>query len=793
MSQRIYEIITLLGCHRFLTGVVLLLVLLAAGAGLFALTWNNSLELMLPKDSDVAEMVHFLGGSEMAGKVLLSFTRDPSQCSLERLLEVTDEFASQLDSDQISKVVNGFAETQMIEDVFFFMQRAPELLGPKDHETLLEMTSEAEIERTLRSKYLELMRPQGSFFSTLFQQDPLSIQTVIQKKLQRLSNSFGYDVQLVQGRVVSSDQLHALMILDTPVSFSDYVQSRILIEFLEAKIKTLPQGVTADLMCSHTHTVSNQAVVERDIQVTLSIAGFAFFVLFVLYFRDFRAGLIFALPLGAVLLAGNFAAWVIGSMSPMVMGLGSVIVGIAVDYGIHIYTAIRQTQDVRRAIREVTKPLLVGALTTLCVFMAFLASSIPAYQHLAWFAFFGLTIALFGAMVLLPVYITPRPLVASIKSGSVCSKKQATDRTVIFLVLLLIGIWGSTGSSFESDISQLDGTAQIYTDQEENFQRDWGHGREGQVLAVVRGENLEEALEQNDTLYASLREDVNEDALANFSVVWKSAKERQKNVDRWNQFWSDERIGQVKTIMAKKGEPYDFAPDAFDPFWEGIKYSFSGSSLPTENTLYSQFYERFVQHREGEVSLVTLLGDSEENLAILSRVKEDLPGLMIIAKRYFSERMTALYSQEVLRVVFVALVLVIVSCLAILRNIRMTVFSLVPVAAALISILAVMSWSGHPLNVANLMACIVVIGLCIDYGVFVVYAQSEKLDVGTTTAVTLSAGTTLVGAGSLLFAQHPTLFYVGSTVVIGITAGYLACMLVIPALCTLFPAKRSVA
>lgn len=164
MSQRIYQIITLLGRHRFLTGVVLLLVLLAAGAGLFALTWNNSLELMLPKDSDVAEMVHFLGGSEMAGKVLLSFTRDPSQCSLERLLEVTDEFASQLDSDQISKVVNGFAETQMIEDVFFFMQRAPELLGPKDHETLLEMTSEAEIERTLRSKYLELMRPQGSFF-----------------------------------------------------------------------------------------------------------------------------------------------------------------------------------------------------------------------------------------------------------------------------------------------------------------------------------------------------------------------------------------------------------------------------------------------------------------------------------------------------------------------------------------------------------------------------------------------------------------------------------------------------
>jgi len=790
VSQLIFQIISLLERHRFLSGVVLVFILLAAGAGLFSLTWNNSLELMLPEDSDVTEMVYFLGNSQISGKVLLSFTRDPSTCSLSRLLEVTDEFSSQLDSNLISKVVKGFAETQVIEDVFFFMQRAPELLGPKDYETLFEITSEAGIEKALRSKYLELMRPQGSFFSKMFQQDPLDIQTILQSKIQRLSNSFGYDIQLIQGRLVSSDQLHALMILDTPVSFSDSVQSKILIESLEAKIKSLPQGVTADFMSSHTHTVSNQAVIQRDIQVTLSIAGFAFLILFVLYFRDYRAGLIFVLPLGAVLLAGNCAAWVIGSMSPMVMGLGSVIVGIAVDYGIHIYTAIRQTQDAHRAIKEVTRPLLVGALTTLCVFMAFLACSIPAYQHLAWFAFFGLTFALVGAVILLPVHILPKPLVVAVKSSSALSRKQATGRAVVFLILVLIGIWGSLSASFESDITQLDGTARIYTDQEKNIQRDWGRGRDGQALAVVQGESLEQALERNDSLYTALRQDVDEEALASFSVVWKSAKERQKNADQWNLFWSDERIGQVKALMVEKSEPFDFALDAFDPFWQDIRYSFSGSSLPTENTIFNQFQERFVQHRDGVFSLVTLLSDSEENLAILNGLKDDVPDLMIIAKQSFSERMTALYSQEIVRVVLVAFVLVIVSCLAILRNIRMTVFSLVPVVAALISILAIMSWMGYPLNVANLMACIVVIGLCIDYGVFVVYAQSEQLDVGTTTAVTLSAGTTFVGAGSLLFAQHPTLFFVGSTVVIGITAGYLACMLVVPALCTLFPLER---
>ena len=792
MSLLVSQIITRLSRHRFLTGIILLLILLLAGDGLYSLKWNNSIELMLPQDSDVTDMIYFLRDSNLSGKILLSFTRDPSACSLPKLLKDTDEFASSLDPNLISKVVKGFGETEVTEDAFSLMQRSPELLGYEDYETLLQKTSAAGIEQALRLKYMQLMTPQGSFFSELFQKDPLDIQNILLNKIQKLSNSFGYDIQLIQGRLVSSDQLHALMILDTPVLFTNFVQSKILVEYLQSKIKALPKSITADFMCSHTHTVSNQTTIQRDIQVTFSITGSVFLVLFVLYFRDYRAGLIFALPLGAVLLAGNFTAWVIGSISPMVMGLGSVIIGIAVDYGIHIYTAIRLTQDAHRAITEVMKPLLVGAFTTLSVFMAFLACGIPVYQHLAWFAFFGLLLALFGAMILLPVYITPRPLVPVIKSGSACSKKQAIRRTVIFLILLSIGLWGAWGSNFESDITQLDGTAKIYTDQEKNFQRDWGLGQEGQALAVVQDKSLEQALEQNDRLYTKLRQGIGDEALASFSIVWKSAKERQKNVERWNQFWSDERINQVKATMAEKAEPFEFAADAFDPFWKGIKYSFSDKGLPIENTLFNQFRERFVIHRDGVFSLITLLDDTKQNMSILNKLKNDFSDLKIISNRRFSSRMTALYTQELERVVWVALVLVIVSCLAILRNIRMTLFSLVPVAVALISILAIIHWMGYPLNMAHLMACIVVVGLCIDYGVFVVYAQSHKLDVGTNTAVTLSAGTTLVGAGSLLFAHHPTLFYVGSTVVIGIITAYIASMLIVPALYTLFPAKRQV-
>ena len=52
-------------------------------------------------------------------------------------------------------------------------------------------------------------------------------------------------------------------------------------------------------------------------------------------------------------------------------------------------------------------------------------------------------------------------------------------------------------------------------------------------------------------------------------------------------------------------------------------------------------------------------------------------------------------------------------------------------------------------------------------------------------AVTLSALTTLVGAGVLLFARHPVLLSIGRTLVAGVLAGYITAMIGVPALCRL--------
>jgi len=117
-----------------------------------------------------------------------------------------------------------------------------------------------------------------------------------------------------------------------------------------------------------------------------------------------------------------------------------------------------------------------------------------------------------------------------------------------------------------------------------------------------------------------------------------------------------------------------------------------------------------------------------------------------------------------------------------LRNLRLTALALVPVVTGVIAILGMIPALGLSLDAPSLISTMVAVGLCIDYGIFMVYECHYRLETGTLTAVTLSALTTLIGAGALLFARHPLLFSVGVTMVTGVLAGYVSSILVLPSL-----------
>ena len=75
-----------------------------------------------------------------------------------------------------------------------------------------------------------------------------------------------------------------------------------------------------------------------------------------------------------------------------------------------------------------------------------------------------------------------------------------------------------------------------------------------------------------------------------------------------------------------------------------------------------------------------------------------------------------------------------------------------------------------------------IIGICIDYGIFMVSRVDGAADPGTTRAVLVSGLTTIAGVGVLAMAKHPALQSIGLTVLLGFGAAVPTALYVIPAL-----------
>ncbi|MCK5849521.1 MAG: hypothetical protein KAH23_01305 [Kiritimatiellae bacterium] len=752
------------------------------------LPFENKLDVMLPGDEQLQRMVSFLHEADLAGKVVVSFRGDDREV----LVNVVDRFASSVGPPMIMGVMAKISNADMMQDMLFFLHNAPQILDKDDLSALSKRLDAESVGRNLRKRYLQLLKPGGAFMSGMIREDPLGINGIVLGRVGRLQSSLGYDVNIEDGYLVSRDGKHIITVLDTSVSLTDGDGSRRLMAYLHARLQGLPGKVKADVICAHSHTVSNEDVIKRDIKITLTVACVAFLILFLIYFRDPRAVLVFLLPAGAVLLSLNITALIVGRLSGLVIGLGSVIAGIAVDYGIHVYVAVRQNDDAVEAVLEVARPVVLGSLTTISVFIAFMLSSIEGYRQLAWFSIISIVISLCYALFVLP---------HCLKSGvmnqgrrGLCRWKFPGHRinigvAAIFAVLLVAGAVAAVHVRFDTEIAGLDGTEKSIIEGEERFQKVWATGENMPAMLVVTAADRESAEGKNEQVYRDARTKLGDDNLVSFASIWPPQNIRKENLRRWQQFWSDDRENILRMLLAEKGKEFSFSEDAFAPFFENLHRVKSVSSAPATNVLFENLQERFVQKHGDEWRIISFFPDKKENMSVVREITARHSNVFSVSRRNLAVILSALVVNEVVRISLVATCLILLVTFLLLGDVRMASVALAPAVAGVVLLLAAMSVLDICLNISNLIAGIVVVGLCIDYGIFMVYACANRIGRGAAMSVSLSAATTLVGAGVLLFAQHPALFSIGLTLVIGILAGYLTAMLVVPSLYAVFGKK----
>lgn len=667
----------------------------------------------------------------------------------------------------------------------------PALLDQEDRRRLLEMTSPEGIEAGLTQALAMLNSPASMAIKRQVQLDPLGFTNLVLAKLNHLRAD--YALRLDDGFFLSRDGRSCLVSAESHGPLTNLNNALELERFLADARKELPAGVELRVIGSLPHTLANSATVKHDLQVLLPLASLLLLVLLLFSLRSPRALAVFIVPFLAAPPAIALTSWVHGELTGLALGFGIVLLGIAVDFSVHLYLALHHGRKERHHIyRQLAKPMAFASLTTLGVFVVLLFSEVASHRQMALLALFGVIIALALTWLLIPT-VALASLTAPPASGRGWERwrPRAIPRPAVVLAWLLLLAAGALSwphLRYNGDLRALDVPDPSVIADERHFTATWGGGGE-QAFVVAEGRDLAEVLDRNSRISAFLKAEAYS-SYQSFAPLMPGVTAQKDNLAAWRELWAEIRPrfeGQLLAVAKSKG----FTDQAFAPLfaWLDREPSTVDPRAFLDGPLQPLFATMLKQGDDGRYLAMTTVAVNTENLPKLLEFAEGEAGITVLAALKWRAEVERLLRHDIVTLSLAAAAVIVVLVGLQFRAMTVVLAVLAPVLAALAAMLVYCRLGDGQLNMMHLIMGIMVIGLCVDYGIFVVCGELWPGGGETAQAVTICGASTLIGFGVLAFAAHPALHALGATVLVGIGAALPTALLVSP---VLLPKRRVV-
>jgi hypothetical protein len=262
--------------HKKLIIGLLSILILACLIGIKFIKYNNNIELMLPADSQVQQSMRFLRESNFSDKLIVSLKLNDKKHNTNDLILATDKLISSIESPLIKQVTGNISSANFMQEMIFFLQYSPQLLGPESLIKLKNQLNPAGIKERLSFIYRQSLAPSSAFIMPFLRADPLNLNSSILNNIQKLSQASGYDVTINNGHFVSQDGQASMIIVKTSVLLTEGFGSRKIVNYLQEKLRGIPSYISADIIAGHMHTVRNEDIIKKDIWFTSLIAALGF-------------------------------------------------------------------------------------------------------------------------------------------------------------------------------------------------------------------------------------------------------------------------------------------------------------------------------------------------------------------------------------------------------------------------------------------------------------------------------------------------------------------------------------
>lgn len=715
--------------------------------------------------------------------------------SIEQAMNFFEETLQEVDSTGVIKDLQVHVdESQMMEVMDFIGENAPYFLQEDDYrrmDSLLQQSDYIAEQMTENKKLLNLPTA-GSRMESL-RYDPLHLFTAVLGRMQdfRMTSSF----EVVNGTVFTHDGRSALAFLSSPYGMSESAQNaalQVMLDSVMLQTEHAYPSLQVSAIGAPLVAAGNARQIKKDSMLAVSLAVVLILLLLIVHYRR----LSYLWWLGCALIFG----WLFAlagmtlfrdSVSIIVLGIGSVIIGIAVNYPLHFLDHLREVGDTRQTLRDMVPPLLIGNITTVSAFLCLVWLDAAAMRDLGLFGSLMLIGTILFVLVFLPVCVgrgkTVRTSVSNAQNAVQTAPYCSTDRSVgkytklrttvrnvcILLITVVLGYF-STKTSFDSDLRNIN---YMTAQQQKDMQLLAAASNEAPVYAVAEGKTLDEALHENEkAVMPKMRVLEQEGGIGKVSGVGQflpTQEVQTERLHRWEQFW-ESHAATVTAELKRQCAVQGFNAQAFDPFFEMLSTHFEPQSLTFFEPIVTLLEDTYILNDKemGTVRVVNYVQTTDEEM-VKKVVNNSTPSSYAFSAQDVGNQLVKVLSDSFNYIGFVCGFVVFFFLWLSFGSIELSLMSFLPLAVSWVWILGLMHLLGIQFNIVNVILATFIFGQGDDYTIFITegllyeYTTGKKRLASYKRSVALSAILMFIGIGTLIFAKHPALRSLAAVTIIG--------------------------
>ncbi len=575
--------------------------------------------------------------------------------------------------------------------------------------------------RQMQKNHADMTGEFGEMFPELIQMDPMGMRDVLAEQMAPLMNAGAY--KTIDNHFFVPDSTVCIAFITPRYSSTNTGQGSAMFRMMNKQIEQFAKSHPNVRISYHGTPASgyyNSTQIKHDLTTTIAGALLLVLLLLLYCFRRWDTIPLLLLPIAFGTLFGlTMMYWLKGEFSLLALGIGGVVLGVAMSYVLHVMIHHQYVSDTEQLLRDQVKPVLLGCITTIGSFAGLLFVNTDLLRDFGLFAGFAILGTTLFSLAYLPQMLSKRTNPQAFKwldriNAYPIDRKRPLLIGLLLVTMIGVGAYIAGGTHFDADMYNLSYEAEI-TKHSDRLLREKTYTGDKTQFFASQGRTMEEAIDNFSLLDHKL------DSLQRIGLVKSYTrtnqlliplKVQQQRIDAWHRYWTPERQATVRKLINETAPQAGLRPEAFDTFFEVADADYQPDALYKAGIIPEGYLSTLTEHSYGGDYLVftsvrcqndSVRSSNSDYIRICDAVASN-PHLLVLDTYYYTTDTLMQMSSDfdILQWLSMAFVFVVL-LLSFHFNFKQALLGFAPILLSWLFVLGVMNLFGVQFNLISII------------------------------------------------------------------------------------------